>query len=170
LQDALLEGQGKGELPKVPIFEESLTKIWHNTNPHCVYLMALEQIGHYLVLETKWGVARLWQSYIKDAQEIETSGIVALHTGFSAREWALPMPHPRFSTAMVACHQRWGGSIEISFQELRQLLDIVAGLKSLAGEMAAALAVQLPQALQQVGRQCGYSLDRLIGTCHALTA
>lgn len=102
------------------------------------------QIGHHMVIESRGGVARVFQAcaFAYSAERDAPSA------GYTAREWCAPEPPPHWSARCVAAHARWGGGRELARGELQELLALLLLLREQAEAVALALAQQLPAQLR----------------------
>jgi hypothetical protein len=137
--------------PKPPYIwlPEVVPAILNNCSPHCVYFLALDQIGHHFILETHQGLARMYQSYIKDKMTLGDTDMVMNVTGYTAGEWVAKKPNAAWCPKMVACHQRWGRGRLLNHSSLRELMDLVGELQECAAQIAEAMVATAPKALQE---------------------
>jgi len=142
--------------------------ILNNCSPHCVYFIALDQIGHHFILETHQGLARMFQSYVKDNITLGESNVVLNVTGYTAGEWVRKESNAAWCPKMVAAHKRWGGGKILDYSSLCHLMDLVGQLQECTTQIAEAMVASAPEALQEAqakyeeeikgGHQsCGYS-------------
>ena len=106
---------------------------------HYIHILTLDAIGHHCVLDVFNNAARLFQSYIKDNLVIgfeDNPTLMRVPLGYTAREWASPMPVAGWRHEQCTAHARWGGCRNISPPELRELLALLVAAQDAAGALA----------------------------------
>lgn len=132
--------------PRLQVDTDMVQRILNDAVPHCFHFLALDQIGHHLVIEKRAGRVHVFQSYIIDT--IQESG---RKVGYSAREWVTGRPEkPKgsvVSKGMLKARQRWGGKAPLSYTRLEMLMQLILQLQRCAGEIAEVMYHQLPAEL-----------------------
>lgn len=148
LEDAVYDAisQGAPKAPRVWL-PHAVSAILNNCSPHCVYFLALDQIGHHFILETHQGLARMYQSYVKDRITLGETDIVIKVTGYTAGEWVAKKLNAA-CPKMAAAHQRLGGGKVLDYSSLREIVDLLVELQECASQIAEAMVVTAPKDLQ----------------------
>ena len=119
------------------------------------------QIGHSIVLETKGGKARLFQTFVREPEcvcaRLKWCALLPTPQGYSAREWCARKPRARRSWPgpRKAAHARWGGGRELSLAhgDIWELMALCLSLQRAAKKITAALLPQLPPGLLEAEAQ-----------------
>ena len=140
--------QGISMPPRRKLQANLKSMILDNTLGHYIYVLGLDQIGHHLVLETRAGQARLYQSHVKTM--VTSLGQPVGRIGFTGREWLTGRPDSgstKLPKLLLAARRRWRVPGVLSRADLVILLDDIFRLQSLARDMAFVMIQQLPQTL-----------------------
>jgi len=127
---------------RVPFGKELSEQMLSNTGSHCVYFLALDQIGHHIIIETRAAQARLFQAYVRNDQE-----------GYSGREWVTGKPDQQerqLPQRMLTARACWGGRVAMSWAKLDSLLTILLRLQTLAHDIAQTMQDQVPKCVREV--------------------
>jgi hypothetical protein len=142
--------QGISMPPRRKLQAHVKSMILDNTLGHYIYVLGLDQIGHHLVLETRAGQARLYQSHVKTM--VTHLGQQVGRIGFTGREWLTGKPDSgstKLPKLLLEARRRWRVPGVLSRADLVTLLDDIFRLQSLARDMAFVMIQQLPQALRE---------------------
>lgn len=133
--------------PKEQLLETQMDLFLNNTAGHHVYILCLDQIGHHVVLETRAGMARLFQSFVKTRAMERPDPI-----GFSAREWVKGVPDPGelpLCAGMLEARTRWNVPHNLDRRALSELLNLIFRMQDYARQIADKMMMQLPPNVQK---------------------
>ena len=139
-------GGGHPMPPKVRLIKARMNLFLNNTAGHHVYILCLDQIGHHIVLETRAGMARFFQSFIKISPLERWDP-----QGFSGREWVTGKPDPGeqpLPPGMLKARTRWNVPHNLHREALHELLNLLFELQDSAQEIANKMMTQLPPKVQ----------------------
>jgi len=138
--------QGVPMPPRQQLTKDMKNMFLNNTAGHHLYFLGLDQIGHHIILETRAGMARMFQSFMKSST-VETSEVM----GFSGREWITGEPDsgvtPLLATVLRA-RKRWNVPNNLHRSEIEQLLDLIFQLQETAAAIADEMVLQLPASIR----------------------
>ena len=129
--------------PKMQLTKAAEELILNNTARHQVYILGLDQIGHHIVLETRAGMARFFQSFVKRSFPERR-----ISFGFTGREWVTgesDVEACALPDGVIRARRRWNVPNNILYDTLRELLSLIFRLQEGAQAIADALFVQLPE-------------------------
>eukprot|EP00928_Gymnodinium_smaydae_P020045 TRINITY_DN17735_c0_g1_i2.p1 TRINITY_DN17735_c0_g1~~TRINITY_DN17735_c0_g1_i2.p1 ORF type:complete len:252 (-),score=35.02 TRINITY_DN17735_c0_g1_i2:167-922(-) len=133
---------------KIPLTESERRAMLNTTAKHTVYFLALDQIGHHLIIETRAAHARVYQCYVEQVPDENGDCF-----GFSAREWLTGLPddpEAPLAEGILAARERWGGKSPITRNRLQELLDLLFRIKDLSNEVAAAMFEHVPESVRDI--------------------
>merc|ERR1712166_25727 len=139
------------------IDEKFLDAASNNTASYNIYFCQLDAIGHHFILETNGGVSRIYQSFVKDTEDLQIGPDekLTVKTGYTVGEWTRKAPkdqkkiNPSFKQAKLA----WGCGKDLSRQDVVTFIETLLKIQTLSDQITEVIYQQIPAAVREANDQ-----------------